>query len=105
MTGKELHDPVILPENVYSMDETGVMLSMLGPLKVLVGKDDPRIYRSAGVKRKMVTAIECIFADGRPLLLIIIWPAATHRSNRTVYPNLDGITHADNLNTPTLRLA
>jgi hypothetical protein len=24
--GKELHDPVILPENVYNMDETGIML-------------------------------------------------------------------------------
>ena len=39
--GKELHVTVILPENVYNMDETGVMLSMLGSLKVLVGKDDP----------------------------------------------------------------
>ncbi len=38
--GKQLHDPVILPENVYNMDETGVMLSMLSSLKVLVGKDD-----------------------------------------------------------------
>jgi Tc5 transposase DNA-binding domain len=27
--GKELSDPVILPENVYNMDETGVMLSIL----------------------------------------------------------------------------
>jgi hypothetical protein len=39
--GRELQDPVILPENVYNMDETGVMLSMLGSLKVLMGKDDP----------------------------------------------------------------
>jgi hypothetical protein len=103
--GKELHDPVILPENVYNMDKTGVMLSMLGSLKVLVGKDDPRTYRSAGVKREMVTAIECVFADGRSLPLIIIWPAATHRSDWTIYPNLDGITHARNLNTPTVRSA
>jgi hypothetical protein len=27
-------------ENIYSMDETGVMLSMLGSVKLLVGKDD-----------------------------------------------------------------
>ena len=40
--GKVLQDPAILPENVYNMDETGVMLSMLGSVKVLVGKDDPR---------------------------------------------------------------
>lgn len=27
--GRELNDPVILPENVYNMDETGVLLSVL----------------------------------------------------------------------------
>jgi hypothetical protein len=68
------------------MDETGVMLSMLSCVKVLVGKDDPRDYRGAGVKRTMVTAIECISADGRALLPLIIWPASTHRSNWTTYP-------------------
>ena len=40
--GKVLQDPAILPENVYNMDETGVMLCMLGSVKVLVGKDDPQ---------------------------------------------------------------
>ena len=84
--GQELHDPVIQRENVYNMDETGVMLSMLGSVKVLVGKDDPRAYRGAGVERTMVTAIECISADGRSLLPMIIWPATTHRSNWTTYP-------------------
>jgi DDE superfamily endonuclease len=68
------------------MDETGVMLGMLGSVKVLVGKDDLRDYRGAGVKRTMVTAIECISADGRSLLPLIIWPASTHRSNWTTYP-------------------
>lgn len=38
--GKALQDPDILPENVYNMDETGIMLSMLGCVKVLVDKDD-----------------------------------------------------------------
>jgi len=45
--GKVLQDQTILPENVYNMDETGVMLSMLGSVKVLVGKDDLRSYRRA----------------------------------------------------------
>jgi hypothetical protein len=67
-----IQDPAILPENVYNMDETGVMLGMLGSVKVLVGKDDLRDYRGAGVKRTMVTAIECIGADGRSLLRLII---------------------------------
>ena len=37
---KVLEDPTVLPENVYNMDETGVMLSKLGSIKVLVGRDD-----------------------------------------------------------------
>ena len=57
---KVLDDPAILPENVYNMDKTGVMLSMLSSIKVLLGKDDPRDYRGAVVKRTSVTAIECI---------------------------------------------
>jgi hypothetical protein len=105
--GKVLQDPAILPENVYNMDETGVMLCKLGSVKVLVGKDDPRDYRGAGVKRTMVTAIECISANGRSLLPMIIWPATTHRSNWTTFPKLllDGTMCGPNLDTLTLRLA
>jgi hypothetical protein len=84
--GQVLEDPAVLPENVYNMDETGVMLSMLGSVKVLVGKDDLRNYRGAGARRTMVTAVECVSADGRALLPLIIWPAATHRGNWTTYP-------------------
>jgi hypothetical protein len=54
--GKELNDPAILRENVYNMDETGVLLSVLSSLKVLTGKDDLS-YRGAGVKRTLITAI------------------------------------------------
>ncbi|KAF2647103.1 DDE-domain-containing protein [Lophiostoma macrostomum CBS 122681] len=84
--GKELHDSTVLPENVYNMDETGVMLSMLNSIKVLIGKDDTRGYRGARVKRTMITAVECISADGRCLDPMIIWPASTHRANWTTYP-------------------
>lgn len=84
--GKELYDPVIKRENIYNMDETGVMLSLLASLKVLVGKDDPRYYRGAGVKRIMVTVIEYISVDGRSLLPLIVWPASIYRSNKTTYP-------------------
>jgi hypothetical protein len=34
--GAVLQDPAILAENVYNMDETGVVLSMPGSVKVLV---------------------------------------------------------------------
>ena len=81
-----LQDPNVLAENVYNMDETGVMLSMPGSVKVLVGKDDMRDYRGARVKRTTVTAIECISGDGRYLNPMIIWPASTHRSNWTTFP-------------------
>ena len=84
--GKVLQDPDIVPENVYNMDETGVMLSMPGSVKVLISKDDLRGYRGARVKRTVVTAIECISANGRPLNPMIIWPATTHRANWTTYP-------------------
>ncbi|TVY13943.1 hypothetical protein LARI1_G007590 [Lachnellula arida] len=80
-----LKNPAIVPGNVYNMDETGVMLCKLSSVKVLVGKDDPRDYRGAGVRRTMVTAIECISASGRSLLPMIIWPASTHRSNWTTF--------------------
>lgn len=85
LIGKVLRDPAILPENVYNIDETGIMLCMLGFIKVLISKNNPRDYRSARVKRIIMTAIECISADGRSLLLIIIWLAVTYRSNQTTF--------------------
>jgi DDE superfamily endonuclease len=84
--GKELHDPAIVPENVYNMDETGVLLSVLSSLKVLVSRQDLRNCRGAGVQRTLITAIECISADGRCLDPLIIWPTSTHRSTWTTHP-------------------
>ncbi|KUL81896.1 hypothetical protein ZTR_09528 [Talaromyces verruculosus] len=83
---RELADPAILLENVYNMDETGVLLSVLNSLKVLVSKHDLREHRGAAVKRTLVTAVECISADGRCLSPLIIWPATTHRSSWTTHP-------------------
>jgi len=34
----------------------------------------------------LITAIECVSADGRYLHPLIIWPAATHRSTWTIHP-------------------
>jgi hypothetical protein len=84
--GKEFANPTILAENIYNMDETGVTLSILNSLKVLVGKNELKTYRGAGVKRTLITAIECISADGRCLHPLIIWPAATHKSTWTTHP-------------------
>ena len=55
---KVLSEPDILHENIYNMDETGVMLSMLGSIKVLAGRKDLRDYRNI---------------DFSPELLAILW--------------------------------
>jgi hypothetical protein len=100
-----LNDPAILAVNVYNMDETGVMLSMLGSVKVLVGKGDKRNYRGARVKRTTITAIECISGDGRylnpmvfgrPLLIEVTGVPSLH---------LDGSMPATNLGILTPILA
>ncbi len=39
-----LQDPAVLPGNVYNMDETGVMLCMLGSINVLISKDNPVMH-------------------------------------------------------------
>lgn len=75
MIGKELQNPAVLSENVYNIDKTGVMLSMPNSVKVLVSKDNVRgggCHRGARIKQTMVTAIECVSADGRYLNPIII---------------------------------
>jgi hypothetical protein len=79
--GKVLQDLAILAENVYNIDKTGVMLSMPGSVKVLVGKDDTQDYRGVQVKHTTVTVIKCISADSRYLNLMIIWPATIYQSN------------------------
>lgn len=67
-----LQDPGTLPENVYNIDETSVILSMPGSVKVLVSKHNRRDYRGARVKRITVTAIKCISGNSRYLNPIII---------------------------------
>jgi hypothetical protein len=84
--GRELHAPTTLAENVYNMDETGIMLSHLTSRKVLLHRNDLRRHRGAGSKRVQVTAIECISADGRCLNPLIIWPTLTIRSDWTTHP-------------------
>jgi hypothetical protein len=84
----ELASSEVLVENTYNMDETGVLLSVLNSLKVLVGKNELKTYRGAGVKRTLITSIECISADGRYLHRLIIWPAATHWSTWTTHLTL-----------------
>ncbi|KAF1818796.1 uncharacterized protein K489DRAFT_326597, partial [Dissoconium aciculare CBS 342.82] len=50
--------------NVYNKNETGVMLRVLRSLKVLVDRDELRTARSSYMQRILITAVECISADG-----------------------------------------
>ena len=68
------------------MDETGIMLSKLNSVKVLFSKENQKGYRGARVKRVIVTAVECVSADGRSLDPMIIWPASTYRANWATHP-------------------
>jgi hypothetical protein len=80
-----LQDPAILPENVYNMDDTGNLLSNLNSRKYVLHAADMRRYRGATVKRQLVTTIEYIPAEGKPLSPLVIWPAATQCSDWTTH--------------------
>jgi hypothetical protein len=67
-----LKDLAISKENVYNIDKTSVILSILGIVKVLVSKDNMRDYRGARVKRTIVTVVKCISGNSRYLDTIII---------------------------------
>ena len=84
--GPQLADPILRRENIYNMDETGVLLSVLTELKVLVHSAELRKFRGVGTKRTLITAIECFSMDGRVLNPLVIWPAETHRVNWTTFP-------------------
>ena len=77
---EQLNERGVLQENVYNMDETGVLLSDLNAVKVLIARDDKERRRGVGLKRVMITAVECISADGRSLPPLIIFPGKTLRS-------------------------
>lgn len=77
---KQLSQRDIVQENVYNMDETGVLLSDLDTVKVLVSRSDARKNRGVGLRRTMITAVECISADGRCLNPFVIWPGKALRA-------------------------
>jgi hypothetical protein len=56
--GKLLEDPIIVPENVYNMDETGTRLRVPTSQKYVVGRNDTEDVRGPKVNRVRVTALE-----------------------------------------------
>jgi hypothetical protein len=81
----QLEDTDVLQENVYNMDETGVLLSVLGSSKYPVSAEMPKTYRGTDTKRTLITAVECISADGRSLPPLIIFPGVDLRSDWFCY--------------------
>ena len=77
----QLEEPRLLQENVYNMDETGVLLSVLGSSRYLVSSEMQKTHRGTGSQRTLITAVECISADGRSLPPLIIFPGVQLRSN------------------------
>ena len=84
--GPQLIDLTIKHKNIYNMDKTRVLLSLLKELKVLVDTYSLRVYCGAGVKHELITVIECIFGDFQVLPSLVIWPASTHYANWITYP-------------------
>jgi hypothetical protein len=64
----------------------GVLLAVLNSLKVLISSDDLRTCRGTRKDRTRITVIECISADFKTLLPLVIWPVSTHRANWIAYP-------------------
>ena len=57
---------------MYNINETGVMLSIPGSVKVLISKDNKRKYKGLRVKRTKVIIIKYININSKYLNLIII---------------------------------
>jgi hypothetical protein len=81
------------------------MLCMLGSVKVLVSKEDLRDYRGIGVKHTMVTAIECISANGSPCYQWLFGQPLPIEAIGPRFPPRGGTILALDLDTPTQRSA
>lgn len=82
MRSEAVDKEVIHSLKVYGIHESFArhLVSLLAVLTSL-RDDDSQDYRGAGVKRTIITVIECISANDRSLLSMIIWPVTTYRSN------------------------
>jgi hypothetical protein len=55
---KQLSQRDIIQENASNMDETGVLLSDLNTVKVIVSRSDARRNRGVGLRRTTITVVE-----------------------------------------------
>jgi hypothetical protein len=63
--GKQLAKRGIVPESVYNVDETGVLLSDLNIVRVLVSRSDVQSCCSVGLRRTMIDIVALSNASWR----------------------------------------
>ncbi|GJE90483.1 DDE-domain-containing protein [Phanerochaete sordida] len=66
----------IPPENIYNMDEKGLLLGIGKRVRALVDRDQKTVNHIEDGNRELVTAIECISADGTALRPTVIYQGA-----------------------------
>ncbi len=66
----------IRPDNIWNMDEKGLVLGASDRSKALVDRDQKTLYDIGDGSREMVTAIECFSAAGSGIRPMLIFPGA-----------------------------
>lgn len=66
----------IPPENIYNMDEKGILLGVGKRTAAFVDRDQKTLYQVEDGNRELVTVIECISADGEALTPCVIYKGA-----------------------------
>lgn len=61
------------PENIYNMDEKGLVMGAAARSAALVDRDQKTVYEIGDGSRELVTAIECISAAGIALRPMVIF--------------------------------
>ena len=62
-------------DDVYNMDEKGIMMGVLAKLKVICSRKHKKMRITQQGKREWVSLIECISSNGRVLSPYVIFKA------------------------------
>lgn len=66
----------IPPENIYNMDEKGILLGIGKKTAAFVDRDQKTLNKVEDGNRELVTVIECVSADGYALRPCVIYKGA-----------------------------
>ena len=65
-------------EDTYNMDEKGTALGAASRTRVICSKHDLKAYKAQDGNREEASLIECMSADGRLLLMFLIFKRKRH---------------------------